>query len=129
VSSLSAGKYGYPVKESCKKIHGCVTLSITLSCEAGLHTVISEVASKRNECSLCTFLIERHPVVFLILKIKWRYSIETQQQHTMISSQVWLHVSAFSGPSSDQYIPVEDKSVCTIRYGIPYCLKDCVQQL
>jgi hypothetical protein len=27
----------------------------------------------------------RAPVVFLILKIKWFYTIETQQQHTIIS--------------------------------------------
>jgi hypothetical protein len=36
---------------------------------------------------------------------------------------VWLHVSAFSRPSSGQYFPVEGKSVSTIHYGIPYCIQ------
>jgi hypothetical protein len=36
-------------------------------------------------------------------KIKWFYSVETQQSHTII----WLRVSVFSIPSSGQYFPVE----------------------
>jgi hypothetical protein len=35
----------------------------------------------------------RHPVVFLILNIKWLYSVETLQKHTIISTLVCLHVS------------------------------------
>ena len=42
-----------------------------------------------------------------LLKIKWCYSVETQQRHTIISTLVWLHVSVFSRPSSDQYFTVE----------------------
>ena len=33
-------------------------------------------------------------------KIKWFYSVETQQQHTIISTLVWLHVSVSSRQSS-----------------------------
>jgi hypothetical protein len=49
----------------------------------------------------------RHSVVFLILTIKDFYAIETQQEHSTITTLVWLHVSVFSRPSSDQYFPVE----------------------
>ena len=44
-----------------------------------------------------------------ILKIKWFYSVETEQYHTIISTLVWLHVSVFSRPSSGQYFPVKGK--------------------
>ena len=40
-------------------------------------------------------------------KIKWFYSVETQKQHTIISTLVWLHVPVFSRPSSGQYFAVE----------------------
>jgi hypothetical protein len=42
-----------------------------------------------------------------IVKIKWFYSVQTQQYHTIISTLVWLHISAFSRPSSGQYFPVK----------------------
>ena len=32
----------------------------------------------------------RHPVVFVILKIKWFYSVETQKFHKIIRNLVWL---------------------------------------
>jgi len=37
------------------------------------------------------------------------YSVGIQQQHTIISIPVWLHVSIFSRPSSDQHFPVDGK--------------------
>ena len=49
----------------------------------------------------------RHAVVVSILKIKWFYFVETQQQHTIISTLVWLRVSVSSRPSSGQHFPVE----------------------
>jgi hypothetical protein len=42
-----------------------------------------------------------------IFKIKWFYSVKTQQQHTIFTTLIWLHVSVFSRPSSGQYFPVE----------------------
>ena len=40
-------------------------------------------------------------------KIKQFYSVAIQQQHTIISTLVWLHVSVLSRPSSGQSFPVE----------------------
>jgi hypothetical protein len=53
-----------------------------------------------------------------ILKIKWFYSVEKQQQHPIISTLLRIHGSPFSRPSSDQYFPAE----VTIG-GIPYCIQ------
>jgi hypothetical protein len=63
----------------------------------------------------------RHAVVCLILNIKWRYSVQTEQQHTIISTAVWLHVSVFSRTSSGQYLPVEG------TIGGHYTLWDSIQ--
>jgi len=53
------------------------------------------------------YLNRRHPVVFLKLKIRWFYSIETQQQLTNISSPVCLQVSVFSRPFSGKHFRIE----------------------
>jgi hypothetical protein len=58
-----------------------------------------------------------HPVVVLILKITWFYYVKTQQQHTILSTLVWLLVSVFSRTSSDQYFPVEGAISVHTRYS------------
>jgi hypothetical protein len=67
----------------------------------------------RTVSSLFTILTELSQFVNtesedgILLKIKYFYSLETQQKHTNISTPLWLHVSLFSRSSSGQYIPVE----------------------
>ena len=56
----------------------------------------------------------------LFLKLKWFYSVETQQEPTIISTIKQLHVSVFSRPSSGKHFPVEGKIVS------PYTLWDSI---
>ena len=73
----------------------------------------------------------RHPVVFLILKTKQFYFTKTQQQHTIISTLVWLCVSVSSRPSSGQHFPVEGTIGARYILWVPILLTGyatCCQQ-
>ena len=56
----------------------------------------------------------------MVFKIKWFYSVKTQQQHTIISTLVWLHVLFLSRPSSGQYFPAEG------TFGVHYTVWDLI---
>jgi hypothetical protein len=69
----------------------------------------------------------RNSFMCLIFKIKWFYSVETQQYHTIISILVWLRVSVLSRPSSGQHFPVEVTFGAHLHYVIPCCFQ-CVHK-
>ena len=70
----------------------------------------------------CGYFNRRHPIVFVMLKIRQFYSIATQQWQTIISTPVWLHVSVFSRQYSGQYFPVEGTFGALYTLLDPYCL-------
>jgi len=80
-------------------LHTCYTKQIT-----------PKWITKVMQCTVHAAIGLAVSVMQIPFKIKWFYSIETQQKDTITSTLVRLHVSVFSRPSSGQNFSVE----CTI---------------
>jgi len=111
------------VKWAASRPPSASSAEVNTECEAwgllGTRTGLNAIATRK-------FYFNGRPhIVLLILNIKWCYSVQTQQWHTIISTLVWLQVSAFSRPSSGQYYPIEGKHVVCYRIWDPILFMGC----